>query len=73
MKIKEINKTWNCCTDCPMNYDGLDCHVYPEKFDAWANICDHTKDPYITIPSWCEVETIKFIKKPNPSRRVSDE
>lgn len=55
--LAEIVKTWKCCIECPMNYDGLECRLYKKGYREDVN---DEFDPYEETPEWCKVETIKF-------------
>ena len=47
------------CIFCPFNYDGLDCRIFPDRYDKEQS---ETFDPYEERPSWCQwkTATVKF-------------
>jgi len=60
--LKEIPKTWDCCRDCPMNYDGISCRVYPKEYDDVYGIGEHWEEsvPFGKIPDFCKIQSIRF-------------
>lgn len=64
--LAELPKAWTNCVDCPMNYDGLDCHLYKEQY---KKDFDETFDPYEETPKWCKVESIRFYDENNSKWR----
>ena len=57
--LKEIPKTWDCCNDCPMNYDSGECRLYTKEYeDVYADKMPQL--PFGPIPDFCKVESIRF-------------
>lgn len=55
--IVSLKKDWDACYECPMNYDGLLCKVYPTEY-----LRDYIDkfDPNREIPDWCKLKEIRL-------------
>lgn len=55
--ISVIKKDWKTCSECPMNYDHLDCRLYKDEYRK--GYIDEF-EPTDEIPGFCELEQIEF-------------